>query len=197
MTLSRSEAGKLGALKSKETNTLKLLQRIQNYNLNKKECIFCLHKLEYEDRHKKFCNQSCAAKFNNEKRKIYTICAFCETHIATKNRRKKQRFCSSQCHHNFIKEQNYKEFVLNKETNFSHKLIRSLLIYKNGAQCVECGWNKVNPVTGNCPIELDHKDGNSNNNSFENVRLLCPNCHSLTPTYKALNKGNGRKSRKK
>jgi 5-methylcytosine-specific restriction endonuclease McrA len=62
---------------------------------------------------------------------------------------------------------------------------------------MECGWCEINPKSGNVPIDLDHIDGNSTNNNFENVRLLCPNCHSLTPTYKALNYGNGKHNRKK
>ena len=40
-------------------------------------------------------------------------------------------------------------------------------------------------------------DGHSENNSLPNLKLLCPNCHSLTPTYGFLNKGNGRKKRYK
>ena len=39
--------------------------------------------------------------------------------------------------------------------------------------------------------------GNFENNSETNLTLLCPNCHSLTPTYKGANKGNGRKDLKK
>lgn len=38
------------------------------------------------------------------------------------------------------------------------------------------------------PLELDHIDGNSSNNNLENLRLLCPNCHALTPTYRGKNK---------
>ena len=53
-----------------------------------------------------------------------------------------------------------------------------------------------NPVTNNVPIQLDHIDGNSDNNSLDNLKLLCPNCHSLTPTFGALNKGNGRELRR-
>ena len=45
-------------------------------------------------------------------------------------------------------------------------------------------------------MELEHKDGNSSNNSLDNVCLLCPNCHSQTDTYKNKNKGNGRHYRR-
>ena len=46
------------------------------------------------------------------------------------------------------------------------------------------------------PIELEHIDGNSENNNLSNLKLLCPNCHSLTSTYRFLNVGNGRYKRK-
>lgn len=34
------------------------------------------------------------------------------------------------------------------------------------------------------PLELDHIDGNYSNNNLSNLRLLCPNCHTFTPTYR-------------
>lgn len=39
------------------------------------------------------------------------------------------------------------------------------------------------------PLQLDHVDGDSDNNLRQNVRLLCPNCHAQTPTYCGKNKG--------
>ena len=45
------------------------------------------------------------------------------------------------------------------------------------------------------PLLADHIDGNWRNNVENNLRLLCPNCDSLSPTYAALNRGNGRKNR--
>lgn len=68
---------------------------------------------------------------------------------------------------------------------------------KYDCRCSQCGWNKRNQFTGNIPLEIHHKDGDHTNNDENNLDLLCPNCHSLTETYKAANKGQGRKARKK
>lgn len=47
------------------------------------------------------------------------------------------------------------------------------------------------------PLDIDHKDGNSDNNLPINLRLICVNCHRQTPTYGAKNMGKGRDSLKK
>ena len=58
-------------------------------------------------------------------------------------------------------------------------------------------WSKTNPYTGNIPLEIDHIDGNYKNNNEDNLILLCPNCHSLTETYKGANLNHGRNNRHK
>ena len=63
-----------------------------------------------------------------------------------------------------------------------------------GNVCVECG-NTGMHNGKELKLQLDHKDGNASNDAPDNVRLLCPNCHSQTETFTAKNKGNGRGSR--
>lgn len=73
--------------------------------------------------------------------------------------------------------------------------IRRHLVETRGERCEVCGWAARNPHTGNIPLTVDHADGNWENNAEANLRLLCPNCHSLTATYAGANRGNGRKAR--
>jgi len=73
--------------------------------------------------------------------------------------------------------------------------VKRHLRIKFGNKCCLCGWSKVNPKTGLVPLVADHIDGNWQNNVESNLRLLCPNCDSLTPTYTGSNRRNGRERR--
>ena len=75
--------------------------------------------------------------------------------------------------------------------------IKNYIFEKYNNKCARCGWNKLNPYTQNIPLEVEHIDGNYKNNTEDNLILLCPNCHSLTSTYKGANLNRGRNSRKK
>ncbi len=73
--------------------------------------------------------------------------------------------------------------------------IKNYLREKFSNKCCSCGWSKVNPKSGSVPLVADHIDGNWRNNVESNLRLLCPNCDSLSPTFAGLNRGNGRRFR--
>jgi Zn finger protein HypA/HybF involved in hydrogenase expression len=50
-------------------------------------------------------------------------------------------------------------------------------------KCEECSWAKYT-ADGYLPLELDHINGDRHDNRLENLRVLCPNCHSLKPTHR-------------
>lgn len=150
---------------------------------------------------KNFCSSQCAAKFNNNRLGTGSVCQsknclVCKIDIGFS----KKTFCSHSCYYKF-KYDNFITKWKTGEVDGSSKsgcssTIRKYLFKKYNNACSECGWNKINLATGKSPLEIDHIDGDHKNNIESNLRLLCPNCHSLTPTYKSLNKGNGRKYRK-
>jgi hypothetical protein len=53
------------------------------------------------------------------------------------------------------------------------------------ARCSACGRDRWNgrPI----PLELDHSNGQRSDNRLENLRILCPNCHAQTDTYRGRN----------
>lgn len=101
------------------------------------------------------------------------------------------KYCNNKCQQEHAYMIRKDKFY--KGEKISSNIIKRILIEDRGYKCEECGnseWlNK--PIT----LELEHSDGNYMNDTVENLKLLCPNCHSMTPTFKGKNRGNGRKHR--
>jgi hypothetical protein len=127
-----------------------------------------------------------------------TVCRVCGNQTA----RSGYTYCSNTCqqeyqHCAFIAKWKNGEVTGYRNIGVVSKHIKRYLRQKFGNKCCLCGWSEVNPVTGLVPLVADHIDGDWKNNVEANLRLLCPNCDSLTPTYAALNKGKGRRNRVK
>ncbi len=151
------------------------------YEANPTYCRTCSTKIPYEEREKQFCSRSCAITTNNrgvqrngDKTPKYCKCGneitkrankWCDTCIAKKV---------------YNRPQTFEEIV----DPFAR---RRFLIEERGHRCERCKLETWfdQPIA----IEMHHIDGNSDNNTRENLQLLCPNCHAQTPHYKGAVKG--------
>lgn len=148
-----------------------------------------------------FCSRSCAAKVNNtikpKRKKYIRYCQSCGSNIKGLGK----KYCNIKCQKTFQLNQKVQLWKFGNDAGYDtngtiRRYIKKYILIERGTACEQCGWNKINPRTNKCPLEIHHRDGNYKNNKEDNLQILCPNCHSLTNTYKNLNKGNGRKYRK-
>ena len=85
------------------------------------------------------------------------------------------RWCCRSCRDEFLAKEKIAKGNYTKTTAFSY--FKRFTEYK----CIECGISDYNgkPLS----LQIDHIDGNNSNNVVENLRYLCPNCHSQTDTW--------------
>ena len=171
-------------------------------NFIPKLCIFCGCKIPlgesekiFSYKRRKFCSTSCFNKYHRRKRKTNKnrICLNCGKDISSR------KYCSPKCqqeHAQKLWEEKWIRGEVSGNDNSSwidhSDRVRTYLFKKYNNKCSKCGWGEVNPFTGRIPLEVEHIDGNANNTTPDNVTLLCPNCHSLTSTYRGANRGKGR-----
>src|SRR5579862_1842826 len=175
---------------------LRHIEHLAHYNANPKQCLYCNIILDYKQRQNDFCSRSCAAKRNNKLKNNTELsknkcCLYCLKESSSIN-----IYCSRKCQSEHQYTQYIEQWKNNKITglnslNVVTNPIKRYLREKYNDCCCLCGWAKPNKKTGKIPLVADHIDGNSYNNSEENLQLICPNCDAISETYCALNTGNG------
>lgn len=160
----------------------------------------------------RFCSQSCAAKVNNQ---LYPKRTKIDA-ISSKKQGKRIRlpkkinkclncgencykvYCDFTCHKNHQNMELLDNWRSGIDLGFSGKtkqlkpFIRRYLILKSNNKCSKCGWDKIHDITNKCPLEVNHIDGDAENCKEENLEVICPNCHSLTYNFRALNSNSKR-----
>lgn len=139
---------------------------------------------------RKFCSRSCSATHNNRgnqrnPKKRRDTCLQCGNVLMKESQKK---FCSMECGFDYKWEHKIKPLVESGKCTTA-STVKKYLFLTRGEQCEECGqlpiWNGK-PLT----LQIDHIDGNSDNNTLSNVRILCPHCHSQTDTFVSRNTKN-------
>ena len=197
---SRSCAAKFNTENSKNVSAQIKLQNIQKYNLKPKLCKNCGKIIPYEKRNCDFCCSSCSTTYNNKCRvqKPKSYCINCGKELS----HRESKYCSTKCQQEYIFKEKIRtveqtgKFPTSNSTLMQTKevnrnFVRKYLEYKYGHKCSICG----NSEWLGTPILLivDHIDGDIENYNVENYRLVCSNCDATLPTYKARNKGKGKR----
>ena len=106
----------------------------------------------------------------------------------TWGRSKTNKYCNNTCQAEYEYANKYVPLIESGQCNDGSKPLRRYVLERDNHTCVECGiseWNSK-PIT----LQVDHIDGDSDNNYPINLRTLCPNCHSQTETFGNAGKGN-------
>ncbi len=151
-------------------------------------CIVC----NGETNNPKFCSRSCSATFNNKKypKRILASknCLWCNAKIAGY-----RTYCNQECYGKFKFDRETIPRIERGEVT-QHITLKKYLSELFGYICVKC--NNTGIHNGDSLVlQLDHIDGNSDHNLPSNLRLLCPNCHSQTPTFTTRQKKDTKRNR--
>ena len=181
------------SLRGAEVNKKKKQTRINCYNLDPTKCRYCDSSLSYDKRKNKFCGHSCAASFNNNgvPRNVTNglwknkACSFCGKETAN------LKCCSNKCFSAYVKNKRRKK--IEEAGSITDKKDKWYLIDIRGHKCESCSTKKWmgKPI----PLDIHHKDGDSDNNKLGNLQLLCPNCHRLTPNHGSKNTANSKRQK--
>lgn len=153
------------------------------YEVSPKCCPMCGDPIPFEKRSNTFCSKACASRSNGGAVKGLNrgikLCKHCGTPVSERH----NQYCD-QC----IKLRVYdpkNSLHMSLEQLKSDSTRRKWLLERREHKCEYCGLTQWQgqPI----PLELHHEDGDTDNNTEENLKLICPNCHALSHTFRRRN----------
>jgi len=122
-------------------------------------------------------------------------CHWCKRQFS---RRVPGKYCSNACQGEYRTAVLTEEWLAGKRPGYYGRnmqvagFVKRFLVDMRGMECEQCGFDKIHPIDNSCLLQVDHIDGDARNCAYENLRLLCPNCHAMTPTFGNRNKHSSR-----
>ena len=161
----------------------------QKYEENPKQCKKCEGPIPWDKRSRLYCSDDCLKNSGTRGGSVAKPRPPCSNpNCSNLCPSRKNKYCGHSCsaeHRSILVRDGW---ILGGETPGPGTIRKYLKGIRDECWC--CGiseWNDK-PIV----LEIEHTDGNADNNNPDNLELLCPNCHSQTDTWKARNRGNGR-----
>jgi len=127
----------------------------------------------------KFCSLKCSAQYNAKKKQVPNVyCAWCHKHFYRRPSRVRKSksglvFCGQQCHNDAARLGSGLSAVHPAHYNDSNNY-RRIAFNMLSHKCNRCGYDKYPQI-----LQVHHQDKNRDNNTIDNLEILCPNCHAI------------------
>lgn len=127
-----------------------------------------------------FCSRTCANS------RVFSDSARLKKSVALKGKPSTLSSCDREKATQKLRETRLQKYLATPFEQLGMENKRRRVFEEQNHCCNKCGVSEWQGFK--IPLEFEHRDGNNQNNARENLEGLCPNCHSITDTWRGRNK---------